>query len=205
MAGRAADPVPADAHTEHAPAGSLPALVWIDSREAIVVRWDGAAVTLERLRSDVPPHRRSTGHVRHDPAVRHGGGGVPQTAGEERRLEHLARFLEAVGQRLPGAGDLILLGPGVVHERLARDVRDRDARHRVERAVRCEVAPRMTRPQLVARLRAASGEPPRRRTVGAYRWTEAPPPGSPREAAGVPRRVSPKRQRPGVPRREEVS
>ena len=176
------------------------ALVWIDSREAIVARWEANAVQVEKLRSDVPPHRRSTGHVRHEPNVRHGGGGSPQSAGEERRLEHLARFIEAVEGRLPQAAHLILLGPGTVHERLAREVRSHDTRHRVEREVRCEVAPRMTRRQLIARLRTASGDRPRRRSVGAYRWTDGPPPSTPATRADMPRRVVAKRSRPTAPR-----
>lgn len=174
------------------------ALVWIDSRHAIVARWEGDAIKVEKIRSDVPAHRRSTGHVRHDPTMRHGGGGSPQTAGEHRRLEHLARFLNEVGERLPRASGLLLLGPGPVHERLAREVRTSDARHRIERDVRCEVAPRMSPRQLIARLRVASGEQPRRRTVGAYRWTD---PSS--RGAGSPRRVVVKRLRPTFPRRSE--
>jgi hypothetical protein len=87
------------------------ALVWIDSRYAIVARWKGDASKLEKLRSDVPAHRRWTGHVRHDPTMRHGGGGSPQTAAEHRRLEHLARFLHEVGERLPRATALLLARP----------------------------------------------------------------------------------------------
>jgi hypothetical protein len=198
MSATVLDPAPAPAAAHR----SL-ALVWIDSREAIVARWSAGTIEVERLRSDVPPHRRSTGHVRHDPTVRHGGGGAPQTAGEERRLEHLARFLAIVEAGLPEDADLILLGPGTVHERLAHQLGVRDAQRRVGRVVRCEVAPRMTRRQLIARLRTASGEPPRRRTVGAYRWTEALPQDAPR--AALARRVAPKRPRSFVPPEEEVT
>jgi hypothetical protein len=61
-------------------------LVWIDAREAVVVRWVAGTSVVERIESDVPAHHRATGHVRHDPNVRHGGGGVSQTAGEPHRL-----------------------------------------------------------------------------------------------------------------------
>jgi hypothetical protein len=47
----------------------------------------------------------------------------------------------------------------------------------VQRVIACEAAPRMTRRQLVAGLRQAIGDEPRRRTVGAYRWS--PMPGGP--------------------------
>jgi hypothetical protein len=189
------------------PTGAAPAraltLVWIDAREAIVVRWVAGASQLERLESEVPARHRGTGHVRHDPNVRHGGGG-PQGAGEPHRLEHLARFLERVAGALPERDDLLILGPGSVHERLAKLVREQDRRHRVTRVVSCVAAEPLTRGQLVERLRLAAGEDPRRRTVGAYRWTED----RMREASGRlragPRRVVAK-PRPRWPRdREEA-
>jgi hypothetical protein len=185
-----------EAPTEPAPADHGWALVWIDSREAVIARWHAEGIEVERLQSDVPRHHRSTGHVRHDPRLRHGGGGVPQTAGETRRLEHLARFLDLVEERLRPASSLLLLGSGTVHEKLADQVRETDTRHRTAREVRSEHAPRMTRAQLVARLRSVSGVPVRRRTVGAYRWTEPSPPGAPGPRVGMPRRVAPKAPRP---------
>jgi hypothetical protein len=181
------------------------ALVWIDSREAVVASWQAGTVEVERVQSDVPAHRRSTGHVRHDPTTRHGGGGPPQSAGEPRRLEHLARFLADVEHRLPQSADLLLLGPGMVHERLAREIRAHDMQHRVSRSTRCEVAPRMTRRQLIARLRLAAGDRPRRRTVGAYRWTDPTPADTPGSCAGTPRRVVAKRWPTVKPIPEEVT
>lgn len=93
-------------------------LVWIDAREAVIVRWQHDRPRLERVESEVPAHHRATGHVRHDPGVRHGGGGPPQTAGEPHRLEHLDRFVEQIANRLPPGDDLLILGPGTVRERL---------------------------------------------------------------------------------------
>lgn len=62
--------------------------VWIDSRGAVIVRWQDDRPRLERVASEVPAHHRATGHVRHDPGVRHGGG-PPQTAAAPPRLGHL--------------------------------------------------------------------------------------------------------------------
>lgn len=140
-------------------------LVWIDSREAIVVRRVERASQYEMVESEVPAHHRSTGHVRHDPRVRHGGG-VAQSGDEPRRLDHLARFLDAVAARLPTDEQLLIIGPGTVREHLAQRVAETDARHRVHRDVTCEAAPPMTRRQLAARLRRVSGDEPIRRTVG---------------------------------------
>ncbi len=147
-------------------------LVWIDAREAIIVRWREEGPHLERVESDVPAHHRSTGHVRMDPTVRHGGGGRPQTAGEPHRLEHLDRFVEEIGGRVPPDDDLLILGPGTVRERLEHLVREADEHHRRSRSVNCEASSPLTDQQLVARLREFAGADPRRRTVGAYRWSD---------------------------------
>ncbi len=150
-------------------------LVWIDAREAVIVRRRNGEVVIERIGSDVPAHRRSTGHVRHDPAVRHGGGGgSPQSAGEPRRQEHLAHFLRIVADRLPIADDITILGPGTVAEHLARGLQVDDRHHLRRRAVRAEASDRLTDRQLGARLDREAGIERRRRTVGAYRWSGTP-------------------------------
>jgi hypothetical protein len=104
-------------------------LVWIDAREAIVVSWLEDRAQVERIVSDVPDHRKSTGHVRHDATLRHGGGG-PQTAGEPRREEYLNQFVDEVAAHLPVEDDLLILGPGTTRERLERRVLAID-RHRL--------------------------------------------------------------------------
>ncbi len=144
-------------------------LVWIDAREAVIVRWQGDAFDVERLESGVPAHHRATGHVRHDPTVRHGGGGPAQTADEPRRIEHLARFIDRVSVRLPTADALLLIGPGTVRERLARHVRAADDQHGRTRRITCAASPPRTLAQLVARLRHATGDDPPRRRAGPYR------------------------------------
>jgi hypothetical protein len=170
-------------------------LVWIDAREAVIVSSQGEDVSVERVDSDVPAHHRSTGHVRHDPDVRHGGGG-PQTAGEPHRLEHLGRFVEEIAKRVPAASDLLILGPGTVRERLERVVREIDQSHQRSRTVTCEASSRLTDRQLVARLRRFGGVEPRRQTVGAYRWSEPPPHSPSGQVRPLPRRVVEKRPRP---------
>ena len=167
-------------------------LVWIDAREAVIARWQAAEVRLEHLHSDVPSHRRATGHVRYDPAVRHGGG-APLDAGEQHRLEHLARFVELVATHVPPDGQVVILGPGTVRDRLEHRIRETDRHASRTRVVACRAAARLTDRQLVARLRHAAGVDEPRRTSGAYRGTETPsrrPSGSVRPAA---RRVVRKR------------
>lgn len=167
-------------------------IVWIDAREAFIARWQDHQASVERLESEVPDHRKSTGHVRHDPMIRHGGGGSSQTAGEPHRLEHLARFVEAVGERLADAEEVVLLGPGTVREHLEGHLRTLDKAHHRVRMVSSEAAPRLTERQLIARLRRLVHAEPPRRTIGAYRWSvpvARRPSGAP---IRLPHRVTPK-------------
>lgn len=160
--------------------GNRPAprtLIWIDTREAIIARWVDGETSIDRLESEVPAHRKSTGTVRrqprHDVGLVSGGYGHPQTSDDRHRIEHLNRFLEQVAARLPAADHLTITGPGTVHERLASLVRDGDLQHHHARPVAVESATRLTDRQLIARVKALAGDLPRRRTVGAYGWTGA--------------------------------
>ena len=146
-----------------APDTRVVTLVWIDSREATIARRGTPRPRLSRITSDVPAHHRSTGHVRHSPTMRHGGGGAAQTAGEPRRLEHLERFLDTVIQRIPADDDVVVIGPGTTREHLARRLSERDARHHAGRRITCRASARVTPRQLVAELRSLLDEEPRRR------------------------------------------
>jgi hypothetical protein len=182
-------------------AGRSHTLVWIDAHDAIIVGHRGDEIILERIASDVPDHRRSTGHVRHDPSARHGGGGgAPLPAVEAQRQEHLTHYLRIVADRLPVADDLTILGPGTVREHLERALLDEDRHHHRERQVSTAPAERMTDRQLTARLNRESGVEPRRRTGGAYRWSGRPSTARSGRRDGLPTRVVDK---PARPRDEE--
>lgn len=143
-------------------------LVWIDAEEAVLVRWDGEP-HVGRLRSDVPGRREATGHVRHDPTVRHGGGGAAQDKIERDRDGHLRAFVGAVAAGIDPGEDVEIVGPGTVRTDLARLIVNEDRRHGRERSVIVEAARPMSERQLVARLRERIGDPamrvhPRRTT-----------------------------------------
>ncbi len=137
-------------------------LVWIDSEEAIIVRWNDRA-TVERIRSDVEGRHRSSGHVRVDPAVRHGGGGASAEGLERARREHLRQFLDDVADHVPDMDDVTVVGPGIVRERLERTLRADDRRHGRHRHVSSTASERVSEQELVAHVRALAGDAPRRR------------------------------------------
>ena len=132
------------------------ALVWVDTREAIIVRWEEEQARIDRVTSEVPDQHRSMGHIRHDPA-RHGGGRA-QEAEAARREEYLHRFLKELVRRVPPATDLTVLGPGTIHEHLVKVIRTADAEHHDEREVVGRRSSRLTDRQLVAVLRELEGD-----------------------------------------------
>jgi hypothetical protein len=140
--------------------------VWIDTSSATILGLGPDATERRRIESTVPARHRSTGQVTELGGERHGGSG-PRSARDGHRLDHLRAFLDEVEAALP-ADDLLLLGDGVVVERLARSVRDHDLAHGIHRRVEARRHAPLTEPQLLALLREFAGSPPRR-----YRLTRA--------------------------------
>ena len=132
---------------------------------------------MEHLASDVPPRHRAMGHTRRDPAIRHGGGAA-QDAAEANRLEHLARFIDVVATHVPPDGDVLILGPATVRDRLGHRLRETERHGGEGREIEVETAGRLTEPQLVARLRHFAGADPRRRTPGDRRTPVPAAPGA---------------------------
>ncbi len=145
--------------------------VWVDARSAIVVRWSAGVLESRHFESQVPTHHRSTMGVSAPGGERHGGTG-PRSAGESHRLEHLRAFLAEVRAALPD-DDLLLVGDGVVVERLAASVLEDDAVHGRSRRVELRRQARPTEPQLQAALVSFAGSPPRRQRPRATRGSPA--------------------------------
>lgn len=184
----------------HDPADATASLVWVDARQAIVLRWERGATTVTRRESDVPGHHHSTGHVRHDPSPGSGIAGPPRAAGESHRLEHLARFIDDVASAVPTDGDVMVIGPGTVHERLADRLHVLDVRHGGHRSVEREASEPLTERQLIARLRTLAGSPKPRRIHASPARVTVPA----RRASGSPARRPGRGFDPGIRRRPEA-
>jgi len=163
------------------------ALVWIDAEGARIYRWS-EKVTEARVPSEIPVHERSTYHVRHDPRIRHGGGGSGADDAARHRTEHVRQFLARVEAALLAEDALEVLGTGELCQRLASQVRKHDRTHHRDRSVTVDHSMRLTRPELVARLKDRVGLEPVRGGIGAYRWTGGLPHGRSGHITG-PRRV----------------
>ena len=137
-------------------------LVWIDSEEAIIVRWADRA-TVERVRSGVPGRNRSDEDAPVDPAIRRDGGAMD--AHERARREELRRFVDEVACRVPDTDDVMVVGPGVLRGRLERVIRADDRHHGRNRLVHSAAAERLSEQELVARVRALAGDAPHRMGV----------------------------------------
>lgn len=156
-----------DTTSHRPPSAASVALVWLDAATAVVALWvDGP--TIERLTSDVPSRHRSTGHLRHDPAVRHGGGGPATDLIDHDRAERRRAFVRQVAGHVPDQADVWILGPGGTREELAAWLESLDRRAGRSRTVTTQPSGRLTERQLVARLRELSGSAPRRRVVGRH-------------------------------------
>lgn len=146
------------------------ALVWIDAEGARVLRWrDGVVET--KVPSEIPVHERSTHHVRHDPRIRHGGGGRGADEAARHRTEHVRQFLARIGADLVDDHAVELVGTGELCEQLATQLRRNDGTHRRQRPITVDHSMRLTTRQLAARLKERVGLGPVRGGVGSYRWT----------------------------------
>ena len=136
--------------------------VWISAASATVLRWGPEGVTVrERFDSLVPGRHRSTGRP---PTEDH-------PASEGHRDEHMRAFFARVGATVPFDDDLLLVGDGEVVDHFAHQVRAHDLSRNVDRRMEVAKSGPMTEPQLLARLRAFGGSPPRRGMAAADRKT----------------------------------
>jgi hypothetical protein len=121
---------------------------------------------VDRVDDEVPARHRSTGHIRHDPAVRHGGGGLVTDQLERDRIRHRRAHLRRVAAMVPDSGPVLVMGPGLARLELERALVAADRRSRRERPVVSEASGRLSDRELIARLRANVGAAPGRRRVG---------------------------------------
>ena len=119
--------------------------VWIDHRQAVIVFASPSGGVTRVVRSAVAPHPHFAGAP--------DGGGEQKY--EERHQHRLDRFLHDVLRELADAHAILILGPGAAKHEL--NARLASLRRRPKPLVRVEAADRLTRAQIVARVKRHYG------------------------------------------------
>jgi hypothetical protein len=190
--------------TENAGAADGVAVVWIDARHAVIVRWDDDEPLTNWIESGVPAWRRAVGSVRRGPARPYGGGRVAGHGTENQYVGRMREFFSDVADRLADLDHVEVSGRGLPHQEFAALLTQLADKSDNELSVTTRpLARRPSEAQLGARLRKLSDQTLPRRTSGPYRPL---PPAT--AASGRPRRKTRddlRNQRPRhLPERKEI-
>lgn len=178
--------------------------VWIDSRGAVIGRWEDDEQVFEEIASGVPPRRRAVGSVRRGPARPFGGGRVPGSGTEGQHVEEMRRFFSSVLERVADLDAVEVSGRGPAHERFAAALERLSGAGDGELDVLVRsLSRRPSRPQMAARLRKLVGQPLSRRTKGPYRSVEPERDASGRVSAPGPEQLRNQRPR-HLPEQKEI-
>jgi hypothetical protein len=132
-------------------------LVWIDTDEAIIVRWADRA-TVERVLAEDGRGIAPTGGT----AVLPRQAGASPTGAREAsaRRDGLRSFLARVAMHVPDQDDVHVVGPGNLRSRLERCLREQDRAHGRRRMLHTAAADRLSEWELVTRVRDLAGDRP---------------------------------------------
>lgn len=145
------------------------AVVWVDERRAVVVRWDEEPV-VEHIESGVPQRHRQAGSQRRGPARPQGGGKVHGSGTEREHEVDVRRYLVELASPLTSFSEIQVLGRGGLHQRLAELLlRLGEREHQPVAVTTVPLSRRPSDRQLVARLRRLAGAELPRTRVGRYR------------------------------------
>jgi hypothetical protein len=149
-------------------------LVWIDARQAVIVRWQDQPA-LEWVESGVPTRRKAVGSVRRGPARPSGGGRVGGHGTEERHRGQMRRFFAEVAEKVADLDHVEVIGRGLPHKEFAELLTRLAATTQDGLTVTTEsLARRPSERQLAARLRRLTGRSQPRRKHGPYRRASVP-------------------------------
>lgn len=160
-------------------------VVWIDARQAVIVRWgDDDEPVLEWVDSGVPARRKAVGSVRRGPARPTGGGRVGGHGNKNRYLDQMRYYFAEVADQIADLEHVEIAGRGLPHEEFAELLNQLAEKSNDELTVSTRsLARRPSERQLAARLRKLAGQSLPRRTSGPYRPLPAAT-----DASGRPRR-----------------
>jgi hypothetical protein len=136
--------------------------IWIDNREAIIVRLEGEEATVETFESNILPPTKTGGARSKTP---YGPQDVASHPTQDRRhAKQLARYYQGVVDRVREAGALLLFGPGTAKQGLLSAFER--SPHHTTTATEIATTDKLTQPQIVARVKEHFGIPPARKFEG---------------------------------------
>ena len=134
--------------------------IWIDHREAIIVRLEGDEATVEALESNVEPKTKAAGGARSKTPY----GPQDVAAGgrrSRRQANQLSDYYQEVVERVREAGALLLFGPGGAKQELLAAIER--SPHHGRTATELATTDNLTQPQMVALVKEHFGIVPARK------------------------------------------
>lgn len=144
--------------------------VWVDHRRAVIVVFEKGPPRVLEVESTVEPRVRMTGGSRGREAYFHQGV-APEKHRDEKIRHQITAYLTRVIDQIGSADEMLIMGPGQARTELAGLAQERGLGGST--GVLVEAADKMTRRQIVARVRAHF-KPRRRRRPGAAWRIESP-------------------------------
>jgi hypothetical protein len=135
--------------------------VWIDQRNAFIVRPANEDCDIVEVLSDVEAHRKSTGGKAKSKPYMHESG--PSSASHhDRSIDNaMNKYLSEVAMHLKGETNILLLGPGESKQKLRNLLMvGNDQYHKCE--ISLKASETMTKPQLKAAVLSHFGHVPER-------------------------------------------
>lgn len=140
--------------------------VWIDHRNALIVRPNNGDVELTTVPSALEPQHKSTGGKAKSRPFMHEN--APSSASHSARASEnaMGKYLSIVAQHVAQVSNILILGPGNTKELLRNLLAQEESPHH-SREIALEAAEQMTEPQLKARVLLHFGRPASRNRRGA--------------------------------------
>lgn len=124
--------------------------VWVDHSNAWIVTFSPESEALvEKLESGIQGTRKTTGGARSRTPYLHGC--ATRRTEDEKRLHQLAKFYETIVGKIKDRSRVLVIGPGLARQELARAIESLPESTRPRVAVR--PAEKMTERQLIALAR----------------------------------------------------
>jgi hypothetical protein len=130
--------------------------VWIDQRNAFIVRPSSKNCDVVEILSDVESHRKSTGGKAKSEPYMHESGPSSASHREHATQNALNKYLSEVATHLVGETNILLLGPGKAKQKL-RNLLIEGNDHHKESDISLKASETMTQSQLKAAVMSHFG------------------------------------------------